>query len=118
MDTFKTPTGTVEKVYLSQDEYSLLQKVEGFAESYLNPQVGNKEGYLVLRHKMMAKPISMNTYSGQTYLQVAHTKGARNISIPAALNMYKINKGWLIEAGFGSNFYDEGDDSYAHLESG
>ena len=88
LDTIKTPTGTVEKVYLSQSEYSLLQKVEGFTESYLNPQVGNKEGYLVLRHKMMAKPISFNTYSGQTYLQVAHTKDTKNISIPAAMNMY------------------------------
>ena len=86
LDTIQTTTGAVEKLYLPQNEYHLLQNVEKFSDSYLTPQV--VKGELILRHKMAAQPITLTAYSGQTYLQVAHFKENRLISLPAILNMY------------------------------
>lgn len=96
LDIFNTPDGKVEKIYFSEENknvlLALLEKVEGFGKSYLRVTSAkefktNKE-YFVLRHKLIGKDISEQSYSGQPYLRAGHIKNSQLITIPTILNMY------------------------------
>lgn len=92
LDVVKTPDGMVEKIYPPEDSIlQTLNHIEGFNTSYLNPQAardrfGNE--YIVLHHKMNGKEIHQTAYSGQPYLQVAHERGGKLITVTRELNMY------------------------------
>ena len=92
LDTVKIPEGMVEKIYLSEEiGLDVFNNIEGFKSSYLSPQkirdrYGNE--YIVLRHKMKGEIIHQTSYSGQPYLQVAHEKSGKQITILNGLNMY------------------------------
>ena len=92
LDVVKIPEGMVEKVYLTEGNVSeTFNNIEGFNASYLRPQeahdrYGNE--YIVLRHKINGKSIHQISYSGQPYLQEAHKKNGKLITVTKALNMY------------------------------
>lgn len=92
LDVVKTPEGIVEKIYLSTEKVlDNLKRTERFSTSYLKPQrARDRHGneYIVLRHKMNGKDIHQISYSGQPYLQVAHEKDGKLITIPKEINMY------------------------------
>lgn len=92
VDVVKLPDSTVEKLYIDneQDAQNAIHNIEGFSESYLEPQWGSIKGksYLVLRHKLNATTITNVAYSGQPYLQVGHSKSGKLITVPRELNMY------------------------------
>lgn len=96
LDVFNTPDGKVEKIYYNESNknelLSLLSRVEGFDKSYLKLTTAkdfntNRE-YFVLRHKLMGENISIDSYSGQPYLQAGHIKNSQLVTIPSILNMY------------------------------
>lgn len=92
LDVVKTPEGMVEKIFTEKDNVlASIDNIEGFSDSYLRPQNGrDREGneYLVLRHKMNKKDICQISYSGQPFLQVAHRRNGKLITITKDLNMY------------------------------
>ena len=92
LDVVKTPEGMVEKICTEEESVlDFIKHIEGFSDSYLSPQIGrDRQGneYLVLRHKMNRKDICQISYSGQPYLQVAHKRNGKLITITKDLNMY------------------------------
>lgn len=96
LDEFNTPDGKLERVYFTEDNaeevQNLLLNVEGFQQSYLNPQVSeeNLSGrkFFILRHKLNGKEICDTAYSGQPYLTASHHKNGHMVKIPKFVNMY------------------------------
>ena len=96
IDVFQTPTGQIERLYCSKDElltiFDILNRVEGFNKSYLNPQTGhdcsNNTDYIILRHKMNDINIKKISFSGQPYLQAGIEKQGHIVTIPTLFNMY------------------------------
>lgn len=92
IDVVKTPESVVEKVDIKGEEATLMfSHIENFSNSYLKPQIGcDQTGsyFTILRHKMNGTKIEQYSYSGQPYLQVAHEKDGKSITLPRELNMY------------------------------
>ena len=92
LEVIRTPEGVVEKVYPPTDTgLEILKQIEGFSKSYLKPQWGRDRygnEYIVLHHKMNGKEIHQTAYSGQPYLQIAHKKEGKLITITKEINMY------------------------------
>lgn len=91
LNTVKTPEGDVEKVFLNERPPEIFTDVEGLSKAFLAPQeVRDRLGspYYVLRRKLAGKDITHVSYSGQPYLQVAHHKGDKLVTIPSELSMY------------------------------
>lgn len=96
IDAFQTPTGQIERLYCSKDEIStissILDRVEGFQKSYLNPQIGHEHStntdFIILRHKMNGINIKKISFSGQPFLQAGIAKQGNIITIPTLFNMY------------------------------
>lgn len=96
IDVFQTPTGQIERLYCPKDELhtisAILDRVEGFNNSYLNFQTGydhiNNTDYIILRRKMNSMDIKKISFSGQPYLQAGVKKQGRIVTIPVVFNMY------------------------------
>lgn len=94
LEIINTAEGIVEKAYIHSREEMIatLQKVDGFSASYLKPEfIEGRQGgqaYIALRHKMKGSDISLLSYSGQPYLQIAQHKSGKDITLPTELNMY------------------------------
>ncbi len=87
-----TPDGSIEKIYIDDNIHELINQIEGFSKAYLKkPQkidMHKEHPYYVLHHKMNGDDIHQISYSGQPYLQVAHSVNSQLVTVPKELNMY------------------------------
>lgn len=96
LDIFQTPTGQIERLYTSEDQFenivAVLENVEGFTKNYLPPQKGyereSNRDFMILRRKMSSEDIKRISFSGQPYFQAGIKKQGQLITLPPLFNMY------------------------------
>ncbi len=92
LDKYITPEGEVEKIYIGRstvdDVIEQLKLVPNFDKNYLRPSLSMDRTCILLRRKLNSKKISINSYSGQDYLQVGHIKNGNKIVLSQLFYMY------------------------------
>jgi len=91
----------IDEIKRFEEGEKILEIIESLDDCYLSPQSSGK--YIILRKRIGGKDVGVFSLSGQKFLQIAHIKGSRCVTLPIIIYIYM----GLFALGFLSRYHPD-----------